>query len=505
MTMNGKDWQDLIEQTQRLDGVPVSEWLSAYYDGELSAGERLRVESWLDQHPGARDLLGQFSELSTLVGQAGALSPHELEDVGKHGLQDRILSRLNSPAAAMPASAPGGAGRSRKRWGIALISVAASLGLVVLLIPPGRRDDVKVAAGNVAATPATLPEAAEMLEADAARMRNPIADEIRKTNAGNEATFPGAAPSPAAGSGRPRSQAMTAPRPAPALASEGSPPPSRSLPPAAPAVPAPASPATSRVPDEPVASSMPILAPGTNVDPGEIIHHLATQGGEAVIIEYTVVDVRKTAGELEVLLRKQGIQPVTQTRRLAPSKEGEAAPMFAIYVEADDKQLAAALKEFRTVPTSIDLLDPMSDLKKGNGPGTKLMPKSAVAESAAKDEAGSTPPAEKGTEGSPDRARGKTGDKSDEAAGGASRKPISAPAALEGQSKKEFRDQTAYQMPFPLSREEASQLPRRSQSFKQQQGYGEFAQQRAAEQKRTGGETASRVLIVLQAGPSEAM
>ena len=491
MTMNGKDWQDLIEQTQRLDGVPVSEWLSAYYDGELSAGERLRVESWLEQHPGARDLLGEFSELSTLVGQAGGLSPRELEDVGQHGLQRRILSRLEMADSPTTRPLHGVGGRAWKRWGIALVSVAASLGLVVLLVPPNRKPNMQVAAGNGAATPETLPEAAELLKADAAGMRSPVAAEIRRTNSANETPAATAPPRRATGFAGTRPMPASAP---PAAAMPGEAAPSRRMPLEA-LAPAPVAAGASPVPYVPVASSMPILAPGTTVDPGEIIHHLATQGDEAVIIEYTVVDVRKTAGELEVLLRKQGIQPVTQASRTAPAKGGESAPMFAIYVEAGDRQLAAALKEFRTVPTSIDLLDPMSDQKKTEEAEAKLMPKAG----AGKDEAGSSRPAEKGSEKEPDPARAKTGD----GPGQVPLKSIGAPVALEGATK-ESRDQTAYQMPFPLSREEANQLPRRSQQVKQQQGYGEFAEQRAAEQKRVGGETASRVLIVLQAGPAGA-
>jgi len=488
--MNGTDWDDLNSDSSRLDGVPVSELLSAYYDGELSAEERLRVEAWLEQNPKAREILTHFSELSTLVGQAGTLSSHELKHVAAQSLQERVLSRVAAPLPSARFA------RTWQRWGIALLAAAASLTLVVFLIPPGRRNqpvamntgvqnaplpDVMVAseiAETKEASPKLLRTAAEAVRGQADAVTAPAADErtpMKKMAADSAfAPAPGQAPEPAPAS-TPAPGSSPVPIPGPRVAADaaksGAGASQRAMP--APSVTAP---------------QLPQLAPGTRVDPGEIIHHLATRGDEAVVIEYTVVDVRKTAGELEVLLRKHGIQTLrAEARENAGDREsgGAAKPkaaaedsgMFAIYVEADNDQLAAALKDFRALPTSLDVIDSQRADKKDEE----------------KSQDGAPPPQAAAKEGA-DRARTAPQKGAPSIARSAQEPPAAEP-----------REQGAYQVQFPLTRSEAKQIPRRSQNVpKQQQGYGDYLQQRRIAEPK--GETAaSRVLIVLQAEDAEKM
>ena len=518
--MNGTNWDDLFSDSARLDGVPVSELLSAYYDGELPAEQRLRVEAWLEEHPKGREILAQFSELSSLVGGAAVLSSQEQKQVAAQSLQDKVLSRVTS---ASPAAAPR-IGSSWQRWGAALLAVAATLTLVVFLVPPGRVNTpvaMNAAPGpqnaplpDVAVTSAEIADAkgdgAGLLHKAAITVRGqaepataPMADEAfpapkmaadsvptRSAIPGPTRSLPEAAPTPF--SAPPSPSPAFAPSPKMAMESPQGAASGGNRSPAKGAVQqvAPGAAAAGVAP----ASGLPRLAPGTRVDPGEIIHHLATQGDEAVVIEYTVVDVRKAAGELEVLLRKRGIetlQTVDRESGEAQPKKGNAGNkestgetgMFAIYVEADNDQLAAALKEFRAQPSALEVIDSQLVAKRAEE-------KSKDAATFSKNGAGEKP-------GNPDSE-----------APAVAQSPLAQSQAGRSQlaQPQDGRDQ-AYQVPFPISRTEAEQIPRRSQKMVKQQGYGDYLleQRRVAEPKGEAAEAAGRVLIVIQAEDAEKM
>lgn len=521
--MNGTNWDDLFSDSARLDGVPVSELLSAYYDGELPAEQRLRVEAWLEEHPKGREILAQFSELSSLVGGAAVLSSQEQQQVAAQSLQNRVLSRVASPPETAPRVGP-----SWMRWGAALLAVAATLTLVVFLVPPGNLN--QPVAMNAAPQNAPFPDAAtapaEIMDSKgegpglfhkaAVTVRGqaepapaPMADEALPAPkmAADSVPTRSPAPAPAVGSAPTRSLPEPAPSPlaAPPSPSPGfapSPKIAMESPQGSPSGGArgPGKAAARQVAPgaaagaSAAAPNLPRLAPGTRVDPGEIIHHLATQGDEAVVIEYTVVDVRKAAGELEVLLRKRGIETLPAVDREsgeslpkkgdAGNKEaGSETGMFAIYVEADNDQLAAALKEFRAQPSSLEVVESQVAAKRAEE-------KSKDAATAPKNGAGQKP--------------GDGGDEAAEVARSQVAKPQSG-QSLAGQQQ-DAREQ-AYQVPFPISRTEAQQIPRRSQKMVKQQGYGDYLleQRRVAEPKGETAETANRVLIVIQAEDAEKM
>lgn len=517
--MNGTNWDDLFSDSARLDGVPVSELLSAYYDGELPADQRLRVEAWLEEHPKGREILAQFSELSSLVGGAAVLSSQEQQQVAAQSLQNRVLSRVASPPAAAPRVGP-----SWMRWGAALLAVAATLTFVVFLVPPGNPNQpvaMKAAPQNApfpdaATAPAEvtdskadgsglLRKAAVTVRGQAESAAAPMADEA--TPAPKMAADSVPTRSVAPGSAPTRSLPEPAPSPLPAPPSPSpafAPSPKMAMEPAKGAPSGgsrePAKGAARQIAPGAVAgasaapSSLPRLAPGTRVDPGEIIHHLATQGDEAVVIEYTVVDVRKAAGELEVLLRKRGIEPLPAVDREsgesqpkkgdAGNKEaGSETGMFAIYVEADNDQLAAALKEFRAQPSSLDVVDSQVAAKRAEE-------KSKDAATAPKNGAGQKP----GSGGSEAPA--------------AAQSPLAQSQLAQTQAGQAYEGrEQAYQVPFPISRTEAQQIPRRSQKMVKQQGYGDYLleQRRVAEPKGEAAEAAGRVLIVIQAEDAEKM
>jgi hypothetical protein len=448
-----------IDDDERLKDMNATNWeelLSAYYDGELPPEERARVEAWLEEHPQGRQLLNQFSELSGLIGRSGEFTAAERGEVEQRQLQSRVLASLT------PAPVRRWWLRSLNRWGIAVGALAATLLLVVALGPGRPNVDQVVNVGVSDPSRDLAPMAAPAMEPP-----SPIAITVREAAE--------APPSPK--SGPTMTKAMPAPTMAPA--SPFGPPAARSAERVSPAK------GTSPAADLDMAGDrkdslenrrgqLPILTPGMKVDPGEILYSLASDGGEAVLVEYTVVDVRKAAGEMEVLLRKHGIQSIPATGKNEPAKKvGEAAPFFAIYVEANDLKLAAALKDFAEEPTSVEVLEP-------------------------------SPPAEPDGSG---RIQSKgTGDEEvGQKAEGASQvqgKELVGRGRAAG---------SAYQTQFPLSQKEVDQVAQRSvkqqvpQKPVSQRGYGDFVQQRRSggayqNQKALPGseQEAARVLIVLQ-------
>jgi anti-sigma factor RsiW len=117
------------------------EMVSAYVDGELSADERARVETWLAESPELRQLRDELMALSTSV---RALPSHKLE----HDLAPRVLRRATQAAgddvagkAAERSRAPRvepveliQAWRSRggwRRWAWPAVALAAALAILV--------------------------------------------------------------------------------------------------------------------------------------------------------------------------------------------------------------------------------------------------------------------------------------------------------------------------------------------------------------------------------------
>jgi len=114
-----------------------SEWLMAYYDGELDKARQKQVEAHLAECPECRRELGEMRSLSQVLG-SDELPQAELTGAATfwQGVQSQLPERR-------PAAAPAERHRALLRWspgiGLLLINgllqVAAAAGTVLLLVP----------------------------------------------------------------------------------------------------------------------------------------------------------------------------------------------------------------------------------------------------------------------------------------------------------------------------------------------------------------------------------
>ncbi|MCA9046791.1 MAG: zf-HC2 domain-containing protein, partial [Planctomycetaceae bacterium] len=88
----------------------------------------------------------------------------------------------------------------------------------------------------------------------------------------------------------------------------------------------------------------PRLLPTDRVpDPGEVLSHLDVVDGELVLVEYTVADVQKAFGQVQLLLNRNGIRLLSGAKLPKVADDGNG--LVAIYVEANDAQLEAVVHE----------------------------------------------------------------------------------------------------------------------------------------------------------------
>jgi len=502
-----------------------SELLSAYYDGALTAEERAQVDRALAEDGGIRERLAEFSELSGLIRGAGAVSEEELRRAGGSVLRDKILAQVSAGTAS-------GARKrafSLSRWAIAAGALAATILVVGLLTVP-RAQTVALnstfeAAPGGAIVPDTLLRETSA-EFPAGSRTSSAAESVRAKEQKDAALLNrnGTAGEKARSSGTPVGAGVV--RMATSVAAD----------PAAPAV---------RAMSGGALETLPSFAPGKEVDSGELISHLTSVEGEAVLVQYTVVDVRRARGEMEVLLTRHGIRtlpPVeaAETKSRDMSKDEVEPQTVAIYVEASGDQLMAALDEFKTVPTSVEAIDPKGMVKKGDG-ANKLSGRGqsdyeVPSPSKAMPAAAGQPAPMPGF--SPERPAGTPVPSVAPAPAPASPVPAPAPvapAALASDAPAPLVDsvanspagparmrgavgdrnerQMSYQIPLELSQKEAEQLwrevPKQQQTAptKMNQRYGEYVNQRRsfdAKDKLEAVPAPSRVLILLQEGPAPA-
>lgn len=533
--MNGPHSNDVNLPADGPRSLPNgSELLSAYFDGALTAEERAQVDRALAEDGGIRERLAEFSELSGLIRGAGTVSDEELRRAGGSVLRDRILAQVSAGAA-------GGAGRKRlfslSRWAIAAGALAATIMVVGLLTVPRVQSVAVNSKFEAAPGGAIMPDAVTTetyAEFHTGTRMSGAAESVRAKEHMDAASLKrnGTAGEKARSSGAPVGAGVV--RMAVPVRGDVE------------------SPATDPMPLGTL-ETLPSFAPGKEVDSGELISHLTSVGGEAVLVQYTVVDVRRARGEMEVLLTRHGI------RTLPPLEEGEAKSRdllkdgvdpqtVAIYVEASGDQLMAALDEFKTVPTSVEAIEQKGIVKKGDG-GARLsapgrgrgqtdyeMPAPSKAMPAA---AGQPGPAS-GSDSSPARGPGPANAPASAippaplpASPVPAAAPVSSPAVasdapapladsvanspagpdrMRGAEGNRNERQMSYQIPLELSQKEAEQLWRevpkqQTAPTKMNQRYGDYVNQRRsfdAKDKLEAVPAPSRVLILLQEGPAPA-
>ncbi len=102
------------------------------------------------------------------------------------------------------------------------------------------------------------------------------------------------------------------------------------------------------------------LAQKGRLNPGELITQLIEVGGEAMLAEYQVVDVRRSFSEVEVLLKDNGIVPLVPEAEGAESEKTESnsdlEEMRVIVVDADPTPLNEALVQFAASPENLEVM-----------------------------------------------------------------------------------------------------------------------------------------------------
>lgn len=270
-----------------MNGREHEELLSAYHDGELAAGEGADVAQWLAEDGQARDTLEEIADLSRLL--AACPTPAAPAD-----LRTAVMERVRQSAPVRAAPRAPTARPSRRYWVLGAATVAG-LFLAVLTIPHMLNRNAPV--GGIAATEQSAPAPAETA-------RSPFASRTPE--------LPAAADSASAVDDVPPPMAMVLPAAQPEDAAD--------------------------LHDLEVAVSS-----GSPPQIGETLKRLVREGEELRIVQYTVLDIRKAFGQMQVLLQENGIRGISPDGTVTVVRQPQSGEMLAIVVEAADDKLDGAL------------------------------------------------------------------------------------------------------------------------------------------------------------------
>jgi hypothetical protein len=76
---------------------------------------------------------------------------------------------------------------------------------------------------------------------------------------------------------------------------------------------------------------------------GETLKRLVRDGEELRVVQYTVLDIRKAFGQMQVLLEENGIRTITPEGAVTSARPPQSGELLAIVVEASDEKLDIAL------------------------------------------------------------------------------------------------------------------------------------------------------------------
>lgn len=102
------------------------------------------------------------------------------------------------------------------------------------------------------------------------------------------------------------------------------------------------------------------IAQKRRLNPGELITQLVEVGGQAMLAEYQVVDVRRSFSQVEVLLRNKGIVPLEGGDERAESTHAESdlnpENVRVIVIDAEPNPLNEALDQFVASPENQEVM-----------------------------------------------------------------------------------------------------------------------------------------------------
>ncbi len=272
----------------------IEELLSASLDDELSADQQQVVEQYLREKPSAQETIDAYRELSVLV---QSIPRSQAPDKLSIAVMERVTLVANPPT--IESKSPR---RAWKWWSTSLLATAAAaMAMVWFSRPP--QDATELA-----------------MSTDHSNRPNPMdmdswyeVDHMAMTDRDIGETPGSAIPEGARIGSISKSVRKTARADRPAM-------------PSAPSI---------------ASFSADKLDLNHRVAPlaGEVFGYLEKQGDEIVVVELMVVSVEKTASEMIVLLRQLGVQDIDVPR------SGQTEDLVAVYVEADERQLANMLDQ----------------------------------------------------------------------------------------------------------------------------------------------------------------
>ncbi|MCA9079208.1 MAG: zf-HC2 domain-containing protein [Planctomycetaceae bacterium] len=291
------------------------ELLSAYLDGELSAEERQRVEQSLRDEPTRQELLNEFHSLKQAVRQLPV-------PTAPAGFADDVVAHLPLPAASPVASAT----KPRVRLPQIFSALAACLvvGASVWIVngfpfgAPFQSSPESLAtndslSGDLVAdahSPMIAPTAGNStIDANAAlEMDIALGDESDQ--------FRDPVARQSGGFGSPLAATMAAPQ---AMAADG-------------------------IDEEQLRDRL--LVRGRVPTTGELLSYLDTVDDQPVVVEYVVADVQEALGQVQVLLNRNGVRPLTAN---SPATNRQADDLVAIYLEANEQEVSQLLNDIQSL------------------------------------------------------------------------------------------------------------------------------------------------------------
>lgn len=360
-----------------MDRTAPEDWISAYFDGEAAPAERDEVERLLLQSEDVRRELEETAQLSGLLQSLPAeAAPVEFVPAVMQRIERETLLPL----------APSNPRRSKRRnLAVVLLGLGVTVAAVlVLALPLQRPDESSLALRDEPASATARGEFAEAfsdekLLAESSGLNDEVEFGLRYRSFGEEsgADVPHLrtprnpeAPAPGArlASQDVRNPSRSTARPFSAGATRS---PAAEEPSAGAGHIAPASPrsrygingqARMSVRDEPVRErESDVGTPDrggwdkswNGIRIGDVVPYFTQWGDQVAVVDLLVVDMQRSAGELQVLLTRNSIIPEPAEQQKAANSELKD-DLVAIYVEATPDQLRAALDEMQHQDLFVD-------------------------------------------------------------------------------------------------------------------------------------------------------
>ncbi len=293
------------------------ERLSAYFDGELSAAERVELERLLTERSDLRNELNGLADLSLRLNDLA-------EDLPDFDLRSRVLSQIESTRKAALPLASRTSPIHRRSWMPLFLSVSSLVLLAAVMWPllPMSDSLPQLAQHHAAEDKLSMPQLGIVKATVSAQEAHSTSSENGLGATSNLSLTEGHATTATLGA---------------VVSADGNGP----------------------------SVVLAQIEKTRGLKAGEIVSRMVEAGDTPMLAEYTVADVRRSAEDVEVLLKEHGIQPLTpqqtETQDAAQSssvKLEAASPVRVYLLDAESVSLNTAIYECKSlqevVATNVD-------------------------------------------------------------------------------------------------------------------------------------------------------